>query len=239
MTRVAIIQPNYIPWKGYFDIIHDVDTFVFLDDVQYTVRDWRNRNQIRTPAPQPGNPSGKAWLTVPVTGGRNQRIDEVHIDDAQPWRDKHLAALKRSYGKCAHFAAAFAEYADIVARPWQRLVDLDVALTEALARRLGCARPFVRASSLGASGTKDDRLIEIVQRVGGDAYLSGPAARDYIVPEKFARAGIALAYHDYAGYPEYPQIAAPFDHQVTVLDLIFAVGDQAGDYIWGAHRQRA
>jgi hypothetical protein len=231
--KVAIIQPNYIPWKGYFDIIHDVDTFVFLDDVQYTVRDWRNRNQIRLPG------GGKTWLSVPVVGGRNQRIDSVAVDESQGWRRKHLEALRHSYGRAPHFEPYYSRFAAVLERPWPRLVDLDVALTEMVCDWLGCRRRFERASTLQASGSKDDRLIELVQRVGGDHYLSGPSARDYIVPEKFAAAGITLAYHDYAGYPEYPQIASPFDPYVSILDLMFAVGDEAPELIWGSRRQRS
>lgn len=232
MTRVAIIQPNYIPWKGYFDIIHDVDIFVFLDDVQYTVRDWRNRNKIKTREGQ------THWLTVPTQGGRSQAIADVAIDDSQPWRRKHLDALRHSYGRTPHFEEYFAGFADLLSRPWERLADLDIALTKEICRWLGLTRTFERSSTIAPSGSKDDRLIDIVQKVGGTAYLSGPAARDYIRPERFAESRIELAYHDYSGYPEYPQIAPPFDHFVTVLDLVFAVGSEAPAYIWGDKRVR-
>jgi len=232
MTRVAIVQPNYIPWRGYFDIIHAVDVFVFLDDVQYTVRDWRNRNRIKT---QQG-PS--AWLTIPTRGGRDQRIADVEIDDAQDWRRKHLASLRHSYGKSPHFATYFPQLSELVTNGPGNLTAFDIALTERICAWLSCERRFLRASQLDATGSKDDRLIDIVRKVDGRHYLSGPAARDYIVPQKFADAGIELAYHDYGGYPEYPQISAPFDPQVSVLDLLFAVGPDAPDYIWGKHRRR-
>lgn len=230
MKRVAIIQPNYLPWKGYFDIIHDVDVFVFLDDVQYTVRDWRNRNKIKT------HDGRTIWLSVPVLGGRNQRICDVEIDRAEAWQRKHTEALRHNYGKTPGFAEYFPRFVDVLSHDFPRLVDLDIALTREICSWLGLAPEFRRSSELSPEGTKDERLIDIVQKVGGDHYLSGPAARDYIQPERFAEAHIGLAYHDYAGYPAYPQLAEPFDHHVSILDLVFAVGREAPDYIWGARR---
>jgi hypothetical protein len=231
MSRVAIIQPSYIPWRGFFDIIHAVDVFVFLDDVQYTVRDWRNRNRIKM------RQGPSAWLTIPTRGGRDQRIADVEIDDTQDWRRKHLASLLHSYGKCRHFVDYFPSLSELLTNGPANLAALDIALTEKICGWLSVERRFVRASHLDAAGTKDDRLIDIVHKVGGRFYLSGPAARDYIAPQKFADADIELAYHDYGGYPEYPQISAPFDPYVTILDLLFTVGPDAPDYIWGKHRR--
>lgn len=232
MVRVAIIQPSYIPWRGFFDVIHSVDVFVFLDDVQYTVRDWRNRNRIKT------HQGPSVWLTVPTRGGRDQRIADVEIDDTQDWRRKHLASLRHSYGKCRHFADYFPELSELLTNGPANLAALDITLTERICRWLSVERRFLRSSDLSPVGSKDDRLIDIVRKVDGSFYLSGPAARDYIVPQKFADAGIELAYQDYAGYPEYPQISDPFDPHVSALDLLFAVGPAAPEYIWGKHRQR-
>jgi len=231
--KVAIIQPNYIPWKGYFDIIAAVDVFIFLDDVQHTVRDWRTRNKIKTAA------GTSSWLSVPTTGGRNQLIREVAIDQTQGWARKHLEAMRHSYGKTPHFATYFPQFSELLTSPTVLLADLNIRLTEQITAWLGLSREFLRSSQLGAAGTKDDRLIDLVQQVGGSYYLSGPAARDYIRPERFADAGIELAYHDYQGYPAYPQISQPFDPFVTVLDLLFAVGAEAPDYIWGKFRDRS
>jgi len=233
LTRVAIIQPSYIPWRGTFDIIHSVDVFVFLDDVQYTVRDWRNRNRIKT------HQGPSTWLSVPTKGGRDQRIMDVEIDDTQDWRRKHVASLKHSYGRCKFFGEYFPRFSEVLLAGPSKLSELDIELTKLIAGWLSIECRYARSSDLDAQGTKDDRLIDIVQKMGGDAYLSGPAARDYIQPEKFGRAGIALAYQDYAGYPEYSQISAPFDPQVTTLDLLFAVGPEAPDYIWGKRRVRS
>jgi hypothetical protein len=232
VKRVAISQPNYIPWKGYFDIIHSVDVFVFLDDVQYTQRDWRNRNRIKLMS------GAASWLTVPTLGGRNQPINEVLVDRGQDWARKHGEALRHSYARTPFFARYHARFVEIVASGHERLADLDIALTKQLCEWLGLTRDFQRSSELGGAGSKDERLIELTKKVGGDFYLSGPAARDYIVPERFADAGITLAYQDYSGYPEYPQVSPPFDHFVTVLDLLFAVGPEAPDYVWGSRRAR-
>ncbi len=232
MTRVAILQPNYIPWKGVFDMLHAVDVFVFLDDVQYTVRDWRNRNRVKTPA----GPS--AWLSVPTRGGRNQRICDVAIDYDQPWQHKHTEALRHSYGRTPFFHDYAPRFGEILDKRHPLLADLDIELTREVCGWLGIERDLRRSSELDPQGIKDDRLIDLVQKVGGDAYLSGPAARTYIRPERFSDAGIALSYQDYAGYPEYPQISAPFDHAVTILDLLFAVGPAAPEYIWGPRRLR-
>ena len=233
MKKVAIIQPNYIPWKGYFDLIASVDVFIFLDDVQHTVRDWRTRNKIKTAA------GTSSWLSVPTLGGRHQLIHEVAIDQSQDWARKHTEAIRHSYKKTPYFADYFGPFSEALARPWTKLVELDIQLTRQLAGWLGLSTEFLRASELGASGTKDERLIELVQRVGGTHYLSGPAARDYIRPERFLEANIELAYHSYDGYPSYPQISEPFDPFVTVLDLLFAVGASAPDYIWGKLRTRS
>jgi hypothetical protein len=231
MKRVAIIQPNYIPWKGYFDIIHAVDTFIFLDDVQYTTRDWRNRNKIKT-AQGP-----MSWLTVPTLGGRNQRICDVKIDDAQRWRRDHIESLRHSYGRTPFFERYFPAFCETLNSGSPLLAQLDVALTKQISGWLGCNPQYVLASELNAAGSKDDRLIDLVQKVGGTAYLSGPAARDYIRPEAFERAQIELGYHDYSGYPEYRQISEPFDHFVTILDLLFSIGPDAPAYIWGERRR--
>ena len=233
MHRVAIIQPSYIPWRGFFDILHSVDVFVHLDDVQYTARDWRSRNRVR----QAG--AASQWLTVPVLAERGQRLDTVRIDYSQAWPRKHLATLRQTYAKMPHFSTYFAQLEAIYQAAPPLLVDLDIQLTERIAGWLGLRPRFVRASAFGVEGVKDTRLIALVRAVGGDVYLSGPSAKDYIQPQLWQDAGIALAWADYAGYPPYPQVAGEFDPFVSVLDLLFAVGPEAPAYIWGARRAAA
>lgn len=225
--RVAVLQSNYIPWKGYFDMIHDVDLFVFYDDVQYTNRDWRNRNKIKTA-------SGTLWLSVPVGESRHRLVDEVRIPDAE-WQSRHWQTLTQNYGKCPHFERYRTFFEDVyLGRRWESLSILNQHLIRHIATDfLGIRTRFANARDFGSEGAKMDRLLDLVRRTGATYYLSGPAAKAYIESERFAQAGIELTWKDYAGYPEYPQRFPPFDHGVTVLDLLFNAGPEAPELIWG------
>jgi hypothetical protein len=227
MKKAAIIQSNYIPWKGYFDVIHDVDLFIFLDDVQYTVRDWRNRNKIKTA-------QGLRWLTVPVGVDRNRLIHEVEIAD-DGWNKIHWETLKQNYSKTPYFKLyrEFFEQVYLGAK-WVNLSELNQYLIKMISRDfLGIKTEFIDSRELHATGSKQDRLIDLLLKSGADYYLSGPAARDYIDEKGFAEAGIELQYKDYSGYPEYPQLYPPFEHGVTILDLLFNCGSSSAEFIWG------
>lgn len=222
-----MLQSNYIPWKGYFDIVHDVDLFVFYDDVQFTKNDWRNRNKIKTA-------QGSAWLTVPVGDSLSRNINEVRISDPT-WQRKHWQTLLQVYGKTRHFAR-YREYLESVylGRRWEFLSELNQSLIRHIATEfLGCTTRFALSSDYGSEGAKMDRLLDLVRRTGATYYLSGPAAKAYIEPERFAEAGVELAWKDYAGYPEYAQRFPPFEGGVTVLDLLFHCGPDAPEFIWG------
>lgn len=230
MSNCVILQPSYIPWRGYFDLIHRADVFVFYDDVQYDTRGWRNRNRIKTS-------HGPKWLTIPVRkhGAQTESIpiDRIAIDPSADWPKQHLAALALSYAKAPHFN----DYRDwlqrVYASPPPLLADFTIATTIDLAAMLGITNTrFVRSSTLGIGGKKTDRLVAILRSLGATEYLSGPSARDYIEPEKFAEAGIELQYMTY-DYPEYPQLHPPYDPQVSILDLLFMTGGAAPRYIWG------
>ena len=226
--NVVILQPSYIPWRGYFDQIRRADLFIFYDDVQYDKHGWRNRNQIKTA-------QGKQWLTIPVhSKGVTEGIPikDVKIDWSKPWAKNHLKALKISYNKTPHFADYSAWLDVIFARRDEFLADFTIALTIELTRKLGFDHTrFMRSSEIpGVDGQKTARLIQILKHVGATHYISGPSARDYIEDEQFDAAGITLEYMEYA-YPEYPQLYPPFDPYVTVLDLMFMVGGDARKYI--------
>ncbi len=232
MTDVAIIQSNYIPWKGYFDIINEVDVFIFLEDAQYTLRDSRNRNRIKLA-------NGESqWLSIPVLGGRNQLICEVLIDNTQAWRKTHLNTLRHNYGKAPFFDVYFPTLEEIFGEPNMHLSEFNRKLTCQISDWLGIKVKFVNSAELRVIGSKDDKLIDLVKAVDGRGYVSGPSAKAYIDPDKFSDAKISLRFHDYSGYPEYPQISTPFDPNVSVLDLLFMVGPDAGEYIWGARRMK-
>lgn len=227
MTRIAILQPNYIPWRGYFDMIRQVDIFVFLDDVQYTKQDWRNRNRICTRKADP------IWLTVPVrVSSLEQQIRDVPVNNDIPWAKKHLAALQSSYGKAPFFKSYIEPLRDIYMQRHEMLADLDIALIRRVCAWLGITTQFHLSSELAAAGRKDDKLIRILQRLGGTHYLSGPAAKAYIQPHLWQQAGISLEYIVYPDYPAYPQINPGFEPQVSILDLLFMTGPDAPRYIW-------
>jgi hypothetical protein len=221
MTTAAILQPNYVPWRGYFDMMDDVDVFVLLDDVQYTKNDWRNRNRIKTA-------HGLRWLSVPVRHERlGQAISDVRVGTVVgDWRGGHLRQIADAYRDAPHLEPARSEFAAILARGHDLLVDLDLDLLVWAKERLGIATPILRSSDLPSAGTKTAKLIDLLKAVGATAYLSGPSAEAYIDPAMFAAAGISLAYKRYE-YPPYPQLWGPFEGGVSVLDLLFNTGPEA------------
>ncbi len=224
----VILQPSYIPWRGYFDQVRRADLFIFYDDVQYDKHGWRNRNQIKTA-------KGKQWLTIPVhSQGVTQgiAIREVKIDWRTAWPDKHLKALTSAYGKAPHFKEYLPLLEEIYSRRDDCIADFTITTTIRLARELGIQdTQFMRSSQIeGIDGHRTDRLIQILKRVGADHYLSGPSAKEYIEAEKFKEAGIGLEYMEYQ-YPDYPQLYPPFDPQVSVLDLLFMTGKEALGFV--------
>jgi len=223
----VILQPSYIPWRGYFDQIRRADLFVFYDDVQYDKHGWRNRNQIKTA-------QGKQWLTIPVhSSGVTQGvpIKAVKIDQSKPWAKNHLKTLTISYSKAPCFKQYLPLLESFYARRDEFIADFTVEITIKLARELGNSHTrFMRSSELdGITGEKTDRLIQILKRVGATHYISGPSAQDYIETEKFAAADITLEYIRY-DYPEYPQLYPPYDPFVSVLDLLFMLGSDSARY---------
>ena len=224
----VILQPSYIPWRGYFDQIDRADVFVFYDDVQYDKHGWRNRNQIKTD-------QGRQWLTIPVHSGgvveKSIPINLVKIDWSKPWNEAHRKAFTFAYKR----APFFSKYATLLEAFYQRhdvyLADFTIALTVALARELGINHTrFLRSSEMGATGKKTDRLVQILVQLGATHYISGPSAKDYIENDKFSASGITLEYVDY-NYPEYPQFHPPFDSNLSILDLLFMTGTDAMQFI--------
>jgi hypothetical protein len=224
---VAAIQSNYIPWKGYFDVIHDVDLFIFLDHVKYTKGDWRNRNLIKTP-------KGAKWLTIPVGQSTDRPICEVRLEDKR-WQTKHFRILQNFYSKTPYFRTYkdFLEHV-YLERVWGSLSELNHSLIRAIAKDfLGITTEMRDSRELGPKGQKLEGLIDLLTKSGAERYVSGSAAKHYIDPQRFQDTGIELIYKDYSGYPEYPQLFPPFTHEVTVLDLLFNVGANAPYFIWG------
>jgi WbqC-like protein len=227
----VILQPSYIPWRGYFHQIQRADVFVFYDDVQYDKHGWRNRNRIKTAA-------GLHWLTVPVfTRGviaAGTPINEVRIRWDPDWSAKHAATVRHAYGRAPHFQRYVGLLEEAFAARPERLIDLTIPLTIRLAAELGLgSRRFLRSSELGVRGPQTERLVGIAREVGADHYVTGPAARDYLDEKQFLAAGISVEYMRYE-YPPYPQEYPPFEPLVSILDLLFMTGEAAPEFIWGA-----
>lgn len=227
MKTVAVLQSNYIPWKGYFDIIHDVDLFIFYDDVQFTKNDWRNRNKIKTPR-------GAEWLSIPVGISLDRMICEVELPDPA-WQQRHWNMICQNYRKAQYFKTYRLFFEQVfLGKQWRNLSELNQHLIKSIARDLlGIKATFADSRSFNVEGRKQQRLIHLLQQTGADVYVSGPAAKDYIDPEAFESAGLQLIYKDYSGYPEYPQQHPPFEHGVSIIDLLFNVGPAAPEFIWG------
>lgn len=225
-----MLQPNYIPWKGVFDMISRVDTFVFYDDVQYTARDWRNRNKIKTA-------QGTHWISVPVLQDRDQLICDAKIDLTAHWQIKHYKAFQSAY-KRAPFFDQYEYLLDelYMKQTWQKISDLDVFATKLIAKALGLNPTWVLASELNCQGAKDgEKILKICETLGCDYVLNGPAARAFVNDDMFKAKGIVTEYMTYE-YEPYPQRFPPFVHEVTVLDTIFNCGPDAPRYIFKGQR---
>jgi hypothetical protein len=225
---IAILQSNYIPWKGYFDIINSVDEFVLFDEAQFTRRDWRNRNKIILN----GVPT---WLTIPVAskGQFHSAIRDMQVSDPD-WSRKHWLTLQQAYRAAPHFR----HYAPLLEEWYGTAADM-VALSEInrhflmlMAGLLDIPTPFASSDPVPRKAENPTgRLVEICLAHGATAYLSGPAARDYIETAQFEAAGITLLYADYAGYPVYPQQMSGFEHGVSMVDLLMICGPAARQHL--------
>jgi hypothetical protein len=227
--NVVILQPSYIPWRGYFDQISRADLFIFYDDVQYDKRGWRNRNQIKTS-------KGKQWLTIPVHSHgaqtENIPIHQIQIAWDHPWNENHLKAFQHAYAKAPYLSHYLPLLEEFYARRDEFLADFTIDFTIALAHELGNRHTSFRRSSeiAGIHSQKTDRLIQILKAVGATHYISGPSARNYIEKQKFDEAGMTLEYMEY-NYPEYSQLFPPFDPFVSILDLLLMTGPEASNYM--------
>lgn len=233
--KVVVLQSNYAPWKGYFDLIHDADLFVHYDEVKYTKNDWRNRNVIRSK-------NGSQWLTIPIAKSAvRQRISEVEITDPG-WQEQHFRSLYYAYKGAAHFDQLEPLLHEFYREhTWQRLVDVDRHILVRICGMLGIETRMVDSADYRLEGAKASRLLQLLEQLGTTRYLSGPAARDYLAAAEgdFAAAGITVQYKDYSGYPSYPQLHPEFDHAVSILDMIANVEiDRIGELIWGWRTDR-
>lgn len=224
MKKVAILQSNYIPWKGYFDLISYVDEFIIYDDMQFTKKDWRNRNKIKTP-------QGLHWLSIPVGSDTNRKIREVTFTDNN-WREKHCKVLEANYKKSPFFEEVFSFIKPIIIdKNLNSLTQLNVSLIKSICSYLGILTPITYCWDYGLIEGKTERLVNLSQRAKADIYVSGPAAKDYIEEIFFKEQDVRLEWFDYNNYPAYPQLWGSFEHSVSILDLIFNCGKESYKYM--------
>ena len=224
--RAAVVQSSYIPWKGYFDLIASVDEFILYDDVQYTRRDWRNRNRIKTR-------HGLRWLTIPVhTKGRyHDAIDRIEVSDPD-WPDRHWETIRQAYSGAPCFDVFRDELEDLYRKTRESLLTrVNERFVRAICRLLGISTPISRSDGHAASAGRTGRLVALCQRAGATHYVSGPSAKGYLEEGLFAEAGIEVSYVDYEGYREYPQLYPPFEHHVSIVDLLLNTGHEAPSFM--------
>jgi hypothetical protein len=225
-SKIAVVQSNYIPWKGYFDLINSVDEFVLFDSTQYTIRDWRNRNRLKTRA-------GVKWLSIPVEvkGRYLQNIYEVAIADPG-WNRRHWGVVTHNYSKAKCFRAYRDAFEHLYLGTDETLLSkVNYRFIRAICDMLGIQTRITWSMDYDLVEGKTERLIYLCKQTHATEYLSGPTARGYIDEEQFRNEGITLRYMDYSGYPEYDQLFPPFEHHVSIIDLILNEGPDAPKYM--------
>jgi hypothetical protein len=217
-VRLAIHQPQYLPWLGYLAKLDRADVFVLLDTVQFKKNEWQNRNRIRTA-------QGWQYLTVPVLHEFPQRLDRVRINNQTDWRRKHVQALETHYGKAPYYDRYAPVFGELLAREWETLFPLNEAVLSALTEAFGITTPVVKASQYEAREEPTGRLVDLCKALGADRYLAGAGGRDYMHCEEFKAAGIAVEFQDFVS-PEYAQAYRPFIAGLSAVDLLFNCGGE-------------
>lgn len=225
--KVVVLQPGYLPWLGFFDQLRSADIFVYYDDVQYDTHGWRNRNRIKTQ-------NGPIWLTVPVrhSGLEQPRILDVEIDGRSTWARKHVASLRQAYAGAPFTRQYIPAIEELLHRPWERLIDLDMAVVDLMAGWFGLQRRIERASLLGIGGDQSERLLNICRHFCASTYVSGAAARDYLDVPLFERHGIQVEWQQYA-HPVYQQQHGEFVPYLSAIDVVLNCGNDAAAILEG------
>ncbi len=220
-----MIQSNYLPWRGYFDFIDDVDVFVIYDDVQYTRNDWRNRNKIKTS-------KGLQWITVPVTYSHAAPtlILDSKIDYRRAWHRKHIGSLTQEYRNAPYFDMYSDELFSLINGSLRTISELNVSLIRWAMDKLSINSTIKYSQNFTLAGDRNERIIKLLKQLGCTEYLLGPAARAYVDEEAYQREGIRLTYKSYS-YPDYPQQYGKFEGAVTVVDLLFNCGPDSRNFL--------
>lgn len=223
--RIAVLQSNYIPWKGYFDIIGMVDEFVVYDQVQFTKNDWRNRNRIKTS-------QGVKWLTIPVfQKNLSQRISETKVSQPK-WSVKHWNSIVGSYSRAPYFKE-MSERLELFFKTTSEtyLSVINSQLIQIICELLEIKTKILNSADYTLRGNPTERLVDLCKQTGATYYLSGPAAKDYLQDDLFKQEGIEIEWMDYGNYPVYPQLFPPFTHEVSIIDLLFNAGKNSRNYM--------
>lgn len=225
MKKIAIVQSNYIPWKGYFDLIAHVDEFILYDDMQFTKRDWRNRNLIKTP-------NGTQWLTVPVKvkGKFVQKIKETEIQNTN-WNELHWKTIHQYYSKSACYKDISSLFEEYYFNTYDLLSDLNRSLILAVCNYLDIDTKISNSWDYGIIDGKTERLVDLCLKSGATEYVSGPSAKNYIDEDKFESNGLILSWYNYNNYSTYPQLWGEFTHNVSIIDLLFNCGKNSKTYM--------
>lgn len=221
--KCAIMQPTFLPWLGYFDLIRSVDKFIIYDHVQFEKQSWQQKNRIR-------NKQGELMLTVPVLHdkGLERRINEVKIDYSRNILTKHLNSIRFSYSKSNNFDEIFPEIEQIINKRPELLMNLNIALIKLGMQHLGINKELIFSSSLNVSGNKVEALVDVCNKVGANEYLSPVGSKGYIDENNiFADNGISLSYQNYTP-PAYNQFTYPdFISHLSFIDFLFNVDKQS------------
>jgi len=226
MRSAIITQSNYIPWKGYFDSIKNVDVFVVYDDVQYTKRDWRNRNKIKTA-------NGLKWLSIPVEvkGKYYQKINETKIADKN-WHISHWSLIKDTYKNAKSFKEVYSWLESLfMSCNYEYLTDINMHFINSINQFLGISTEIYYSNNFQLADEKTERLVNICKELNITDYYSGPAAKAYLDLSKFKKENISVNYWDYTGYPPYNQLYGEFEHGVSIIDLLMNEGSISRNYL--------
>lgn len=226
MKKIAISQSNYIPWKGYFDGINTVEEFVLYDDMQYTRRDWRNRNKIKTK-------DGIKWLSIPVEvkGKYFQKINETKVSD-MGWAQDHWNTIIHNYRKAPYFELYKDFFEDLYLNTNEEYLSrINYRFLTAICGLLDIKTKFLWSSEFELLDDRNERLLDICKKREATDYYTGPSSKFYMDDPLFSQHGVTVHYFDNSGYPEYTQQHGDFDHAVSIIDLLFNEGPNAKNFM--------
>ena len=221
---VAVHQPQYLPWLGFFAKMIRADAFCYLNDVQFKKNEWQNRNRIKTA-------QGWQWLTVPVRYRFPQKINEVIINNTTNWPKKHLQALITNYSRAPFFKSYQSIFEDAFSKKWEFISELNIYLIERIRKALNIdTKPAGVSSDLDLSDEPTGRLIDICKNMGADTYLAGQGGVQYMDMKRFKNSGINVIIQNFE-HPDYSQLFEDFQSHMSIVDLLFNCGPKSMDVI--------